>query len=135
MKKTKSSKRAQAAKIKTGVDGVDQYLAQVPEPARATLNKVRAVIRSVAPPDATEGISYGMPTFQYKGKLASFAAFSDHCSLFPGAGPIIEFKNDLKNFEIAKGTIRFAPDKPLPATLIKKLLKSRIAENRRKKGR
>jgi uncharacterized protein YdhG (YjbR/CyaY superfamily) len=135
MKKTKSSKRAQTGKMKTGVDGVDEYLAQVPEPARTTLKKVRAVIRSVAPPEATEGISYGIPTFKYKGMLASFAAFSDHCSLFPGAGPTVEFKDDLKNFQTSKGTIRFAPDKPLPATLIKKLLKSRVAENQRKKGR
>jgi uncharacterized protein YdhG (YjbR/CyaY superfamily) len=67
--------------------------------------------------------------------LASFAAFSNHCSLFPGAGPTIEFKNDLKDFQISKGTIRFAPNKPLPAALIKKLLKSRVAENKRKKSR
>jgi uncharacterized protein YdhG (YjbR/CyaY superfamily) len=67
--------------------------------------------------------------------LAGFAAFSDHCSLFPGAGPTVEFKNDLKNFQTSKGTIRFARDKPLPATLLKKIVKSRIAENERKKGR
>jgi uncharacterized protein YdhG (YjbR/CyaY superfamily) len=114
---------------------VDEYLERVPEPARTTLKKVRAVIRSVAPPEATEGISYGMPTFKYKGMLASFAAFSDHCSLFPGAGPTIEFKDELKDFQTSKGTIRFAPNKPLPATLLKKLLKARIAENERKKSR
>ena len=114
---------------------VDEYLERVPEPARTSLNKVRAVIRSVAPPEATEGISYGIPTFKYKGMLASFAAFSDHCSLFPGAGPTIEFKNELKNFQTSKGTIRFAPNKPLPATLLKRLMKARIAENERKKGR
>lgn len=114
---------------------VDEYLDRVPEPARSTLNKVRAVIRSVAPVEATESISYGIPTFKYKGMLAAYAAFSDHCSLFPGAGPTIEFKDDLKNVQTSKGTIRFAPNKPLPATLIKKLVKSRIAENKRKKGR
>jgi uncharacterized protein YdhG (YjbR/CyaY superfamily) len=114
---------------------VDEYLERVPEPARTTLKKIRSVIRSVAPPEATEGISYGMPTFKYKGMLASFAAFSDHCSLFPGAGPTIEFKNELKNFQTSKGTIRFAPNKPLPATLLKRLMKARIAENERKKGR
>jgi uncharacterized protein YdhG (YjbR/CyaY superfamily) len=114
---------------------VDEYLERVPEPARTTLNKVRTVIRSVAPPEATEGISYGIPTFKYKGMLAAYAAFSDHCSLFPGAGPTIEFKNELKNFQTSKGTIRFAPSKALPATLLKKLVKARIAENERKKGR
>ena len=128
MKKTKTNK---ARKVP---ETVDEYLAVVPEPARTTLNRVRAVIRSVAPPEATEVISYGIPTFKYKGMLASFAAFSNHCSLFPGAGPTIEFKNELKNFQTSKGTIHFAPDKPLPAALIKKLLKSRIAENERKKA-
>ena len=129
MNKKKSGKPTKVPKT------VDEYLERVPEPARTTLNKVRTVIRSVAPPEATEGISYGMPTFKYKGMLASFAAFSDHCSLFPGAGPTIEFKNELKNFQTSKGTIRFAPSKPLPATLVKKLVKARIAENERKKGR
>jgi uncharacterized protein YdhG (YjbR/CyaY superfamily) len=128
-KKTKTVKTTKAPET------VDEYLERIPEAARTTLNKVRSVIRSVAPTEATEGISYGIPTFKYKGMLASFAAFSDHCSLFPGAGPTIEFKNDLKNFQTSKGTIRFAPARPLPATLIKKLVKSRIAENQRKKGR
>jgi uncharacterized protein YdhG (YjbR/CyaY superfamily) len=135
MKKTKTEKTAEAAKPQATPKTVDEYLDRVPEPARSTLNKLRAVIRSVAPPEATEGISYGIPTFKYKGMLASFAAFSNHCSLFPGAGPTIEFKNDLKDFQISKGTIRFAPNKPLPAALIKKLLKSRVAENKRKKSR
>jgi uncharacterized protein YdhG (YjbR/CyaY superfamily) len=128
-------KETKTVKTTKAPETVDEYLERVPEPARTTLNKVRSVIRSVAPTEATEGISYGIPTFKYKGMLASFAAFSDHCSLFPGAGPTIEFKNDLKNFQTSKGTIRFAPARPLPATLIKKLVKSRIAENQRKKGR
>ena len=129
MKKKKSGKSTKVPKT------VNEYLAGVPEPARTTLNKVRAVIRSVAPTGATESISYGIPTFKYKGMLASFAAFSDHCSLFPGAGPTIEFKNELKNFQTSKGTIRFAPNKPLAAALLKRLVKARVAENERKKGR
>ncbi|MGA2374846.1 MAG: DUF1801 domain-containing protein [Candidatus Sulfotelmatobacter sp.] len=135
MKKAKSDKSAPVRKSKVATNEVDEYLERVPEPARTALNKVRAVIRSVAPPEATEGISYGIPTFKYKGTLASFAAFSDHCSLFPGAGPTIEFKNELKNFQTSKGTIRFAPYKPFPANLLKKLIKERIKENERKKGR
>jgi uncharacterized protein YdhG (YjbR/CyaY superfamily) len=131
-KKVKHTKTGNAT---TAPRTVDEYLERVPEPARSTLNKVRAVIRSVAPPDATEGISYGIPTFKYKGMLASFAAFSDHCSLFPGAGPTIEFKSELKNFQTSKGTIRFAPDKPPSSALLKKLVKARIAENEREKGR
>jgi len=135
MKKTKTEKTAEAAKPQATPKTVDEYLDRVPEPARSTLYELRAVIRSVAPVEATESISYGIPTFKYKGMLAAYAAFSDHCSLFPGAGPTIEFKDELKNFQTSKGTIRFAPNKPLPAALIKKLLKSRVAENKRKKSR
>jgi len=135
MKKTKSGDPGSVRKLKTGADSVDEYLAEISEPARTTLKTVRAAIRSVAPPEAIEGISYGIPTFKYKGMLAAYAAFSDHCSLFPGAGPTVEFKNELKNFQTSKGTIRFAPNKPIPATLVKKLMKARIAENERKKGR
>jgi uncharacterized protein YdhG (YjbR/CyaY superfamily) len=135
MKKTKSSKRSPARKPKTGAQLVDEYLRGTTEPARTTLKKVRAIIRSVAPADATEGISYGIPMFKYKGMLAGFAAFSDHCSLFPGAGPTVKFKNELKNFETSKGTIRFALDRPLPAALLEKMVKARVAENEGKKSR
>src|SRR5208337_410458 len=135
MKKAKIVLRGSAAKGSAVPMTMDDYLVGVPEPARSTLNKVRATIRSVVPPEATESISYGIPTFKYKGMLASYAAFTDHYSLFPGAGPTIEFKDELKNFQTSKGTIRFAPNKPLPAALLKKLLTSRIKENERKKRR
>ena len=113
---------------------VDEYIAAVPEPARTILNKIRATIRSVVPPETTEAISYGMPAFKYKGPLFAYAAFKEHCSLFPmGASVIVQFKEELKNFDTAKGTIRFPVDKPPAATLIKKLVKARIAENELKK--
>jgi uncharacterized protein YdhG (YjbR/CyaY superfamily) len=112
---------------------VDEYLAIVPEPARSTLVKVRATIRAVAPPGATESISYGMPMFKYKGMLVGFAAFSRHCSLFPGAGPIAELQDELKGFSLSKGTIQFPMDDPPSASLVKKLVKARIAENEQKK--
>ena len=113
---------------------VDQYLKAVPEPARGSLKKIRAVIRSVVPPETTEVISYGMPTFKYKGPLFGYAAFSNHCSLFPMGSSVIQaFKDDLKNFETSKGTIRFPIDKPPPAALLKKLVKARIAQNELKK--
>jgi len=114
---------------------VDEYLAIVPEPARTTLIKVRATIRAAAPLAATEGISYGMPMFKYKGMLIGFAAFSKHCSLFPGAAPIAALKDELKGFPISKGTIQFPVDKPLPGALVKKLVKARIEENDGKKQR
>jgi uncharacterized protein YdhG (YjbR/CyaY superfamily) len=109
---------------------VDKYLAGVPEPARGTLEKVRATIRSVVPPEATEGISYGMPAFRYKGVLVGYAAFATHCSFFPMSAALVEsFKEDLKDYNTSKGTIRFSVDKPLPAALLKKLVKARIAQN------
>lgn len=112
---------------------VDEYLARVSEPARSTLNKMRAVIRSVVPPEATEAISYGIPAFKYKGMLVWFAAFSKHCSLFPGSSVIEAFRKELKGYATSKGTIQFPVDKPLPATLVKKLVKARVAQNENKK--
>lgn len=112
---------------------VDDYLACVPEPGRSTLKKVRTVIQSVVPKDATEGISYQIPTFKYKGMLVSFAAFKHHCSFFPASYAVMrKFQKELKNFEVSKGTIRFPLDKPLPAALVKKIVKARIAEKERK---
>jgi uncharacterized protein YdhG (YjbR/CyaY superfamily) len=100
------------------------------------LNKIRATIRSVVPPEATEGISYGMPAFKYKGPLMGYAAFAKHCSLFPMSGSVIEaFQDDLKGYHTSKGTIQFAMDKPLPAALVKKLVRARIAQNELKKQR
>jgi uncharacterized protein YdhG (YjbR/CyaY superfamily) len=111
---------------------IDEYLESVPEPARTTLNKIRAVIRSAAPPEATETISYRIPAFKYKGMLLCFAAFSDHCSLFPGADIMETFKDELKGYRTSKGTIQFPPEKPLPAMLLKKIVKARVAANDKK---
>jgi uncharacterized protein YdhG (YjbR/CyaY superfamily) len=135
MKKVKSRNRSSAAKGKGGPKNVDEYLAGVPEPARGTLNKIRAAIRSAVPPETTETISYGIPAFKYKGPLVWFAAFSNHCSLFPTASVIEAFKNELKGFSTSKGTIHFATDKPLPTALVKKLVKARVAQNEGKKRR
>jgi uncharacterized protein YdhG (YjbR/CyaY superfamily) len=115
---------------------IDEYLAGVPEPARTALNRIRASIRSAAPPEAIEAISYGMPAFKYKGSLVGFAAFSNHCSFFPMNSSLIQaFKDELRNFETSKGAIRFPVDKPLPAALVKKMVKARVAENDLKKRR
>lgn len=115
---------------------VDEYLAGVPEPARSTLNKIRSSIRSSVPSEATEAISYGIPTIKYKGSLVAFAAFSKHCSLFPMSYAVMgALEKELKRFEVSKGTIRFPIDKPLPAALVKKIVKARIAEKERKTKR
>ena len=133
MKNGKSGKRGSAGKGKGTPKGIDEYLACVPEPARSTLNKIRAAIRSAVPPEATETISYGMPAFKYKGVLVWFAAFAKHCSLFPTASVIETFKSELKGFATSKGTIQFPTDKPLPTALVKKLVRARVAQNESKK--
>ena len=80
------------------------------------------------PKEATEVISYRMPAFRYRKIVVWYAAFSDHCSLFPTASVIAKFKTELKAYTIAKGTIQFPSDKPLPAALLKKIVKARLAE-------
>jgi uncharacterized protein YdhG (YjbR/CyaY superfamily) len=133
MKKIQSGKRSSAAKGKGPPKDVDEYLAGIPEPARSTLNKLRAAIRSAVPPQATETISYRIPAFKFKGVLVWFAAFSNHCSLFPTASIVETFKDELKGFSTSKGTIQFPTDKPLPTALVKKLVKARVAQNQSKK--
>jgi uncharacterized protein YdhG (YjbR/CyaY superfamily) len=135
MEKSKSGKVESSAKAKGAPKNVDEYLAGVPEPARTTLQKVRAAIQSAAPPEATETISYGMPAFKHNGVLVWFAAFSNHCSLFPTASVIEALKNELKGFRVSKGTVQFPPDKPLPAALVKKMVKLRVAQNESRKRR
>jgi len=135
MKKVKSSNRSSLVKSKGAPRNVDEYLAGVPEPARSTLNKIRAAIRAAVPPQATESISYRMPAFKYKGVLVWFAAFSNHCSFFPTASVIEEFKDELKGFPISKGTIQFPSDKPPPASIVKKMVRARVAQNESMKRR
>jgi len=110
-------------------DEVDRYLAKVPEPARSTLDRVREVIRSVVPAETTEGISYGIPTFKYKGGLVAYAAFKNHCSLFPMSAALIDaFGDEVAKYRTSKGTLQFPVDKAPPAALLKKIVKTRIAQ-------
>ena len=113
---------------------VDDYLAGIPEPAQSTLRHIREVIRSVVPRDTTEVISYGMPMFKYKGLLVGFAAFPNHCGLYVTSPCVMQaFKSELKNFDTSKGAIRFPIDKPPPPSLIKKLVKARVAQSETKR--
>jgi uncharacterized protein YdhG (YjbR/CyaY superfamily) len=110
---------------------VDEYLSGVPEPAQTTLKHIRKVIQSVVPKETTEVISYGMPMFKFNGMLVGYAAFKDHCSLFPtGSGVIEKFARELKGYPTSRGTIRFPSDKPLPDALLKKIVKERVSQNR-----
>jgi len=133
MRKKQTPRDNSAAQGKRPPNTVDEYLAGVKEPARSALIKLREAIRSAVPAEAAETISYGMPAIKYKGVLLWFAAFSNHCSLFPKASVIEAFKNELEGFTTAKGTIQFPLDKPLPTALVKKLVKARVAEVENKK--
>jgi uncharacterized protein YdhG (YjbR/CyaY superfamily) len=109
---------------------VDKYLAGVPEEKRATLEKLRQTIRTVVP-EAEEILWYQMPTFKFEGRaLVTFAAFKNHCSLFPMSNAVIKaHADDLKSYVTSRGTVRFTCDKPLPAALVKKIVRARIKEN------
>jgi len=114
------------AKFKT----IDDYLATVDADKRAVLEKLRKTIKSIVP-KAEECFSYGLPAFRLNGKpVAAFAAAAKHCAYYPMSGSVVAaLKEELKDYETSKGAIRFQADKPLPAALVRKLLKARLAEN------
>ncbi len=118
--KTKAAPKRSASPLT-----VEAYLAAVPEPARSALHQIRQAIRSVVPPDATEIISYKIPAFKHKKVLVWYAAFANHCSLFPTAAVIEAFKDELKDFSTSKGTIHFPLNKPMPVELIQKMVTDR----------
>ncbi|TLZ43877.1 MAG: DUF1801 domain-containing protein [Methanobacteriota archaeon] len=108
---------------------IDEYLERVPPGFRTLLQRLRKTIRAAAP-DAEEVISYRMPAFRQNGMLVYFAAFKDHCSLFGVSNQVRrKFSVELKPFQAGKGTFQFTPDKPLPADLVTKIVKMRVAEN------
>jgi uncharacterized protein YdhG (YjbR/CyaY superfamily) len=109
---------------------IDEYLAPVKPEQRTVLEKLRQTIHAAAP-GAEEYIGYGLAGFKFKGRpLVYFGAWENHCALY-AASPAVQklFLKELKGFEVSKGTIRFTTEKPIPTTLVKKLVKARIAEN------
>ena len=107
---------------------VDDYLSAVPEPFRAMLDSLRAIIRDAAP-EATEQISYGMPSYKQSRALVSFGAFKHHCSLFGMSGGLYdELDRELAGWRTSKGTIQFTPDRPLPEALVRRIIAARLAE-------
>jgi uncharacterized protein YdhG (YjbR/CyaY superfamily) len=113
----------------SGSDEVDTFLAGLAPETRAALEGLRRTIAKAAP-DAVEGISYGVPAFKYRGRpLVSFGAGKNHCSFYVQSPAVMDaYGDELAQFDTAKGTIRFAPDKPLPAGLVTKLVKARMTE-------
>jgi uncharacterized protein YdhG (YjbR/CyaY superfamily) len=110
---------------------IDKYIATFPAPVQERLQQVRAAIHAAAP-DATEKISYQMPTFFLNGNLIHFAAFKEHIGIYPMPGVIAAFHKELEGYETSKGAIRFPLSQPLPLELLEKIVKYRIEENRRK---
>ena len=114
---------------------VNNHLAAIPAPARSTLKKARAAIRTASPAGTLEVISYGMPMYKYNRMLIGFVAYPKHCSLFLSTPSVVKmFKDELSRYEILKGTIRFPTDKPLPASLVKKIVRARAAQNQQKQA-
>ena len=107
---------------------IDEYLSRVSDDKRAALEQLRKAILGVIPL-AEECISYQMPAFRYDGRvLVYFAAAANHCAFYPG-GMVNDFKDELAAYETSKGTIRFQPERPLPASLVQKIVKARVAQN------
>lgn len=134
MKKRQTTNRKPSKKTRVAPKTVAEYFSCVPQSSRNTLNKLRSTIRSAVPKSSVEIISYGIPAFKQEHILVWYAAFSNHCSLFPTAAIIEKFKNDLTPFSKSKGTIHFPAGKPLPTTLIKKLVRARVAQAGSKKS-
>jgi len=114
---------------------VDEFLSGLSSEKRAALENLRKTIQA-AVPDAEECISYGVPAFKLNGKLlVAFGAGASHCAIYPGALPIEVHKDELKTHSTSKGTIRFSADHPLPAPLVRKLVKTRIAQQAASKAK
>jgi uncharacterized protein YdhG (YjbR/CyaY superfamily) len=109
---------------------VEEYLSRQPKEVRAAFERIRRTVKNVAP-DATERISYGMPTFFVEKALLGYAAHTDHCSIFPWSGLTLRaFRNELNGFSTSAGTVRFTTDHQIPATLLKQIVTARLAEIR-----
>jgi uncharacterized protein YdhG (YjbR/CyaY superfamily) len=112
---------------------IDEFLAHLNADKRTALEKLRKTIRA-AVPKAEECISYGVPSFRLDGKLlVAYGAGAKHCAFYPGAHPIEVHKDELKAYSTSKGTVRFPADSPLPVALVRKLVKTRIAEHAARK--
>lgn len=114
--------------IKNDFKTIDEYIAIQPAEIAVLLEKVRATIRKVAP-EATEVISYAIPTFKFHGNLVHFANFKNHIGFYPGASGVEHFKSELTKYNFSKGTIQFQLSEPIPYDLIEKITKFRLEEN------
>ena len=118
----------------SGPGSIDEYILACPAPVQKRLQTIRRLVRRLAP-DATEKISYQMPTFYLNGNLVYFAAHANHIGFYPGTSAMAQFKLQLSPYQKGKGTLRFPMDEPLPVQLIEGIVKVRVAQNRAKKPR
>jgi len=109
----------------------DEYISAQPELVQPMLQQMRTLIRKAAP-DAQEAISYGMPAFKQNGVLVFYAAWKSHLGFYPSGSGIADFETELRPYKTSKGAIQFPLDQPLPAELIAKIVKFRVAENAEK---
>ncbi len=107
---------------------IDEYIATFPQNIQDILEELRKTIRDSAP-TAKEAISYQIPTFKLNGNLVHFAAWKNHIGFYPGSSAINEFKEELAHYEVAKGTVQFPIDRPIPYELISKIVKYRVKQN------
>ena len=135
MKAAESGRRRSAGPAKAGKPKtIDEYLEALSDDKRAALKKLRSTIRTAAP-KAEECISYRLPAFRLNGMLVAFGATANHCAFYLMSSSTVEAHRDaLKDYDTSKGTIRFQADKPLPAALVRKLVKARIVENGGRSG-
>ncbi len=121
--------------MKKKPETTDDYLAGLDDERRAALQRLRMMIRDAAP-EAEECISYQIPAFRLGGLLVGFGATANHCAFYLMSSTVLASHwRDVAKYETGKGTIRFKPDRPLPAALVRKLVKARIEENRNKGGK
>jgi len=113
---------------------IDDYIATFPDEVQVILAKLRQTIRQAAP-DASEKISYQMPTFYLNGNLVHFAAYKNHIGFYPAPSGIVVFQDELKQYKTSKGAIQFPIDEPIPHALVKKIVAFRVKENAAKKSK
>jgi len=106
---------------------IDEYISSFPKSTQLILNEIRKNIKEVVP-EATEAISYGMPTFKLNGNLIHFAAYKHHIGFYPTPSGVEAFKKDLEKYKTSKGTIQFPIDQPIPLELFKRIVKYRVNE-------
>lgn len=113
---------------KKKITTIDEFISQFPVDTQTKLQQVREVIKSVAP-DATEAISYGIPTFKFHGYLVHFSGYKHHIGFYPTSSGVEKFKAELSAYQTTKGTIQFPLDKPIPFDLIRRISAFQVEEN------